>query len=131
MLFSSDMVERLSRALTIPFSIDEQTLRYLEGRVGNYWQDRNDVILPARELLPYVIEDLHKVTTLLEGSLLPTARIHLCSIAGEAAMLIGELYFDISKHAQARAFHDIAISAAHEANNAALEAVAWARKSFA
>jgi tetratricopeptide (TPR) repeat protein len=46
-------------------------------------------------------------------------------------MLIGELYFDISKHAHACAFHDIAIIAAHEANNAALEAVAWARKSFA
>src|SRR6266566_4724711 len=130
-LLNSDSVERLSRALTRPASLDKQTLHYLERRIGNYWQDRNDVILPAQDLLPYVIEDLHKVTALLEGSLLPTVRVHLCSLAGEASMLVGELYYDMSNYAQARVFHDVAIIAAHEANNMALEAVAWARKSFA
>jgi DNA-binding SARP family transcriptional activator len=127
----SEIAERLAQALTRPSSIDEKTLVYLERRVETYWQDRNDVALPAWNLLPYVIEDLQKITALLEGSLRPAVRTHLCSIAGAAAMLIGELHYDMSNYAQARSFQKIAITAAYEADNAALEAVAWGRNSFA
>ena len=130
-VFHSEIAERLAQALTRPSSIDEKTLLYLERRVETYWQDRNDVALSAWNLLPYVIEDLQKITTLLEGSLRPTVRTHLHSIAGTAAMLIGELHYDMSNYAQARSFQKLAITAAHEANNAALEAVAWGRNSFA
>lgn len=128
---SSDIVERLTQALTRPSTIDEKTLHYLERRIEAYWQDRNDVALPVWDLLPYVIEDLQKITVLLEGSLRPRVRTHLCSIAGATAMLIGELHYDMRNYAQARSFQELAITAAHEANNAALEAVSWARNSFA
>jgi hypothetical protein len=127
----SEIAERLTKALAKPSHIDEKTLLYLEKRIDQYWQDRNDVALPAWDLLLYVLEDLQRVTKLLEGSLRPTARTHLCSIAGAAAMLIGELYYDMRNYAQSRTFQELAITAAHEANNAALEAVAWGRNSFA
>jgi len=130
-VLSTELGERLTKVLTSPSHIDEKTLLYLEKRMETYWQNRNDVALPAWNLLPYVLEDLHKVTSLLEGSLQPTTRTRLCSIAGIAAMLVGELYYDMRNYAQARVFQKIAIEAAHEANNAALEAVAWGRNSFA
>ncbi len=130
-LLNSPLLDRLSRALAKPSSIDETTLRYLEQHTESYWQDRNDAVLASHDLLSYVLEHLQKVTFLLEGSLLPTVRIRLCSIAGGTAMLVGELFFDISDYVHAREFHKLAIRAAQEANNYALEAVAWGRMSFA
>lgn len=128
---NTDIAERLSRVLAKPSSIDERILFYLDKRLRNYWQERNDAVLPTSNLLPFVIADIQRVTTLLEGSLSPNIRTHLCDIAGTAAMLIGELYYDMSNYEQARKFQNIAIRAAHEANNVALEIVAWGRKSFA
>lgn len=130
-LMIDNIAERLSQTLNKPSTIDSKTLFYLERRVGNYWRDRNDMVLPAQDLLPYIMEDLQKFITLLDRSMLPNARTHLCSITGTAAMLVGELYFDMGNYIRAQNFQDIAITAAHEANNAVLEAVAWARKSFA
>lgn len=130
-LLNSPLLERLSRALTKPSSIDEKTLRYLEQRTGSYWRDRNDAVLASYDLLSYVLEHLQKVLFFLEGSLLPTVRTRLCSIAGETAMLAGELFFDISDYMHAREFHKAAVRAAQEGSNHALEAVAWGRMSFA
>ncbi|HEU5380332.1 MAG TPA: tetratricopeptide repeat protein [Ktedonobacteraceae bacterium] len=127
----SELAERLATALAKPSHIDERTLLYLEKRIECYWQDRYDGALLVEDLLSYILADLQKVTTLLEGSLLPTVRTHVCSIAGTAAMLVGELYYDMRKYAQARTFQELAIAAAHEAENRALEAVAWGRNSFA
>jgi DNA-binding SARP family transcriptional activator len=126
-----DMIGRLTHALSRPSALDTQTLLYLQRRIETYWQDRQAVTIPAGKLVSFVLEDLHKITLLLEGSVLPTVRLHLCSLAGAAAMLIGELYFDLCQYPQARVFQELAISAAQQANNKALEAVAWARHSFA
>ena len=130
-VLSAELAERLTRALNKPSSLDEKTLLYLQKRIDTYWQDRNTVALPSYNLLPYVLEDLQKLTMLFEGSLLPTVRTHLCTLAATAAMLIGELYYDMRKYTRARTFQELAITAAHEANNPALEAVAWGRNSFA
>ncbi len=127
----SEVFDRLAQALTKPASIDKKTLLYLERRIEGYWQDRNAVVLPAWNLLSYVTEDLQRITALLEGSLPPTLRMRLCSIVGNAAMLVGELHYDMGNQAQARLSQELAITAAREANNRALEAVAWARHSFA
>ncbi|HEU5376914.1 MAG TPA: BTAD domain-containing putative transcriptional regulator [Ktedonobacteraceae bacterium] len=129
--FGVELTERLARALTRSSFIEEKTLSYLERRIGNYWQDRNDVSLPASVLVSYVLEDLQKMTALLAGSLLPTMRARLCSIVGMAAMLIGELYYDMRWYSRARDYQNLAILAAHEADDAVLEAVAWGRNSFA
>lgn len=127
----SEIAERLTKALTRPSSIDEKTLLYLEKRIEHYWQDRNSVALPAWDLLSYVLADLQKMTMLLEGSLYPAMRTRLCSITGTAAMLVGELYYDLSNYERSQVFQDLAIRSAHEAENTALEAVAWGRNSFA
>jgi tetratricopeptide (TPR) repeat protein len=129
--FGAELSERLARALARTSFIEAKTLSYLEKRIGNYWQDRNDVVLPASALVFYVLDDLRKVTALLEGSLQPAMRVRLCSIAGMAAMLVGELYYDMKCYNQTRIFQNIAITAAHEADNAVLEAIAWGRNSFA
>jgi transcriptional regulator with XRE-family HTH domain len=130
-LFDLDGAERLLQVLSKPYHVDERTIHYLQKRIWGYWQDRNDVAIPTRDLLPYVIEDLQRITNLLGRSLLPNLRVELCLLTSVAAMLIGELYFDLGNYGQARVFHDIAIVAAQEANDLVLEAVVWGRKSFA
>jgi len=128
---TSDVAERLSRVLGKSSHVDERTIFYLKKRVEGYWQDRNAVTISTQDLLPYVVEDLQKSTDLLSMSLSPKLRADLCSIAGIAAMLIGELFYDLGSYGQARIFHETAITAAREANNVTLEAVVWGRKSFA
>lgn len=128
---TSDVAERLSRVLGKSSHVDKRTIFYLKKRIEGYWQDRNAVTISTRDLLPYVVEDLQKIIDLLSMSLSPKLRANLCSIAGVAAMLIGELFYDLGDYGQARIFHETAITAAHEANNVTLEAVVWGRKSFA
>lgn len=125
-----ELLERFMRALQKPSSTDQATLQWLSRRSDGYWQDRNDAIITSRDLVSYVLDDFSKVTTLLEGSLSPFMRASLCSTAGELAMLVGELYFDLKSYARSRQFYGAAITAAREANNPQLQAVAWGRMSF-
>jgi transcriptional regulator with XRE-family HTH domain/DNA-binding transcriptional MerR regulator len=127
---NEDLLDRLSKALKRPSSIDETTLNYLEARTAGYWQDRHGALVASHDLLSYVIEHLQKVITLLEGSLLPSIRLHLCCIASEVAQLAGHILFDMNEFAYARNFHRAAITAALEGKSRALEAVAWGRMSF-
>src|SRR5258708_13042394 len=102
-------------------------LGYLERCEEHYWQDRHGAVLASSDLLSYVIEQLQRVITLLEGSLLPSVRTRLCCIASGIAQLVGHLLFDMGEFASARNFHQLAIKAAQEGNNQPLEAVAWGR----
>ncbi len=126
----SEIVERLTQALTKPSRIDETTLRYLEYRTDSYWKDRNSAALASSDLLSYVVEHLQKVIVLLEGSFLPTVRARLCSIIATTAMLVGALLYDMSSYEEAREFYRAAIKAAQEAYNPRLEAVVWGWVSF-
>lgn len=51
--------------------------------------------------------------------------MRLCSTAGESALLVGTLLFDLGLYAQARDFYTSAIIAAQEAMHHTLEAIAW------
>ena len=128
--YHADLLERFTRALKNPSTIDERMLSYLERRTEDYWRDRHGAVLASDNLLDYVFEHFQKVTALLEGSLLPTTRTRLCCIASRIAQLAGHLLFDMGEFAYARKFHQVAISAAQEGNNQALEAAAWGRISF-
>lgn len=123
--------ERLRYALRKPSSIDENVLRYLEMRVNNYWQNHYNATLTSFSLYNYVLDDFTKVTTLLEGAHLPTARTRLCIIASEIAQLLGTLLFDMGNYTHSRHLKQVAISAAQEAGNQELESVAWGRLSMA
>ena len=130
LVYHAELLERLTRALKNPSTIDERMLRYLERRTEDYWRDRHGAVLASDNLLDYVFEHFHKVTELLEGALLPAVRIRLCCIASGIAQLAGHLLFDMGDFTHARQFHLVAISAAQEGNNQALEAAAWGRISF-
>src|SRR6266566_37295 len=129
-LIDNELLDRFSRALKRPSTLDERTLNYFELRTEGFWQDRYSAALASKDLLSYVLEHLQKVLTLLEGSLYPSVRTRLCSISSGIAQLAGHLLFDMSEFARARNFHQLAIAAAQEGNNQALEAVAWGRMSF-
>ena len=129
-LLDTDLLDRCYRALKKPSTIDERFLDYLEARTAHYWQDRHGAALASSDLLSFVIEHLQKVIDLLEESLLPSIRTRLCCITSGIAQLAGHLLFDMGKFAQARNFHHLAITAAQEGGNQALEAVAWGRTSF-
>lgn len=129
-LMGAEASDRFYRALKKPSTTEDAVLHWLSRRSEEYWQDRNDAIIPSHGLVSYVLSDFSKVTTLLEDTLSPSLRASLCSIAGELAMLVGELYFDLKSYTQSRRFYAAAIHAACEANNPQLQGVACGRMSF-
>ncbi len=129
-LLNEDLLDRLSNALAKPSSIDETILNYLEIRTASYWRDRHSAIVASSYLFSYVVEHLQRVIVLLERSSFPPIRTRLCCIASGIAQLAGHLLFDMSEFVRARNFHQLAITAAREGQNQALEATAWARMSF-
>lgn len=54
------LLERLSRALAKPLSLDEKTITYLEERTSSYWQDRHRAALSSDDLIVYVQNILRK-----------------------------------------------------------------------
>ena len=125
-----ELLDRFSRALKKPSTIDERMLTYQELRTAGYWQDRHRATLSSRDLLRYVFQDLEQVVKLLEESVFPSVRARLCSIASGIAQLAGHLLFDLGELASARTYHQLAITAAREGDHLPLEAVAWGRMSF-
>ena len=130
-LLGAELLDRFYRALKKPSTLDERTLDYFELRTEGYWQDRHSAALASSDLLSYVIEHLEKIVRLLEGSMLPTVRTRLCSIASKTSLLIGELLLDMSFYARAREFQRSALTAAQEINSQALEAISCGRLSLA
>nr|BBH92246.1 hypothetical protein KTA_04450 [Thermogemmatispora argillosa] len=129
--FASEVLERLAFVLQKPSCLDGRTLQYLTQRLDSYWLVMRCFGLPTRDLLHLTLSDLQIITELLSGPLLPTNRQRLCALAGSAAMLAGHLYHDQGLQDHARSYCLLAVSAAHEAHDPVLEAVAWARHSFA
>jgi transcriptional regulator with XRE-family HTH domain len=126
-----DSLERLNRAFTGSPVVDETTLDYLDRRVSAYWQDYYVGKAPAPLLLPYALEDLDRVTTLLEGSLVPSVRVRLSALAGRAATMTGALHWDMGAYGKARDFMQTAVIAAREGRDQCAETVAWAWSSLA
>ena len=99
-------------------------------RTAGYWQDRHSGLISSSYLLGYVLEHLQRVIILLERSAFSPIHTRLCCIASGVAQLAGHLLFDMGEFPRAREFHRVAITAAQEGENKALEATAWARISF-
>lgn len=121
----AELLDRFLRALAKPSTLDERTVSYLEKRTEHFWRDHYNAALVSYDLLDYVQEHFQKVTELLEVSPFSTIRMRLCSTAGESALLVGTLLFDLGLYAQARDFYTSAIIAAQEAMHHTLEAIAW------
>ena len=127
---SDELLSRFIRAVKKPSTIDTSTLSYLERHTKTYWQDRHGAILPSIDLFSYATEHFQRIVSLLEGSYLPSVRTRLCTIASWSALLVGELLIDMGYYSKARMYHQAALVAAQEADNTALQAVAWGRTSL-
>lgn len=127
-LFSIEPWERLSRALAQSPSLDDAALDQLQAITTNYWQLRAN--MASRELMAGVLGHLRTVTDLVGTSGGTAQRIRLCGIAGEIALIAGQMAFDTNDHTAARGYYRAAAEAASEANNTSLYAVALARSSF-
>ncbi|HEU5383357.1 MAG TPA: BTAD domain-containing putative transcriptional regulator [Ktedonobacteraceae bacterium] len=128
-LTADSLRKRLLITLKQRSSSDVETIQYLQQRVEHYWEQRQAARL-GPVLVPYVVEDLQRVTTLLEGSLIPNARTAFSVIAGDLAMLLGELFFEQNLYPEAREYYRTAAIAAHEASESLLEAVIYGRRSL-
>lgn len=127
----SSVLDRFAHILTSPSHLDTSTLHYLERQNRNYWLDRQSASVASCDLLSYAWDHLQKILKLLEGSLQPNSRQHLCALASKTAQLVGELLLDMSYYDRGRQFHQTAIIAAREACDPTLEAIAWGRKGLA
>lgn len=127
-LLSEEPWERLSRALSKPSLIDDSTINHLQTITHSYWQLRANTA--SRELLGGVVGHLQTVTEMLHNSRAMSNQQNLCSIAGEVALIAGQMTFDVNDYASARAYYKASMEAASEGQNASLYAVALARTSF-
>jgi hypothetical protein len=125
-----DALERLARALAGGRRVDTVTLDYLDERFAGYWQDYHVTKLPASELVPYALDDLNRVSGLLESSLSPSSRTRVNTIAARAATVVGALLWDMRAYAKSRECLRMGVMTAREANERSMEAVAWAWSSF-
>ncbi len=127
-LLADEPWERLVRILRSSSSVDDATLAHLRAITTSYWQLRAN--RTSRELLGGILGHLHTVTDLLDSVGSFTNRRQLISIAGDAALVGGQIAFDLNEHTAARGYYRVALEAAAESETPALQAVALARMSF-
>ena len=127
---NGDILERLSRVLAGPNRIDMATLDYLDRRIAGYWHDYHVTKLPGQNLILFAVNDLSRVVALLERPLTPSHRIRLESIAARAALSVGAFLWDTRSYIRSRGFLRTAITAARNAGDTTLAAVAWGWSSF-
>src|SRR5579884_3638994 len=78
-------------------------------------------------LLGPAVGHLESVTNLLQGSMTPSIRERLCSLAGRAAGLVGALKWNLDDWEAAITYFRVGMEAAREANDRALGAYLMAR----
>lgn len=120
--------ERLSTALKKPAYVDETLITELKNITESYWNLRANI--SSHSLIKNVTSHLDSIIELLQYSYAEEIRKPLCSLAGTAAQLLGQMSFDMKDHTSAREYYKVSIEAAQEANDAALYASALGRMSF-
>ncbi len=113
--------ERLERALERQGQVDVETVDHLE-RVTLALESMEPTAISARVLLGPATGHLDAVTTLLQATMMSDLRGRLCSIAGEAAGLVGWLRWNLDDAEGASACFRAGLKAAHEADDRALGA---------
>lgn len=122
--FDAKSWERLSQ----PHS-NEITLRHLETITKSHWQLFLHVISKS-DLLSSSWGHLQTIMQFLKSSSSGVTRNRLCSLVGESAQIIGEIFFDMQEYRNAEAYYHLSIEAAKEAGDNALRAVGLGRLSF-
>jgi len=113
--------ERLARALRQPGQVGDETVDHLEG-VTITLQRLGPARVSSRAMLGPVTNHLNAITLLLQGSLPPSRRARLCSLAAETAGIAGWLRWNVDDAAGAAWYFGTALDAAREGGDRALEA---------
>lgn len=127
-LLTPEPWERLSRALRKSTYVDSAAVEQLESITASYWRLR-DASAP-KDVLAGVSAHLGTFTRLLQDAPASKVRVKLCSAAGRASLVAGQLSFDLNDYASARAYYRTAVQAAGEAEDHGLAAVALGRAAF-
>lgn len=114
-------VERLERALDLRGRVDAETVEHL-ARVTAALERLEPTAISSRALLGPATGHLDAVTTLLRTGAPDDVRRRLCSIAGEAAGLVGWLRWNVGDAEDALACFHTGLRAAREAEDRALAA---------
>jgi transcriptional regulator with XRE-family HTH domain len=111
--------ERLARALRRPGQVGAETVDHLE-RVTIDLQRLGPARISSREVLGPVTGHLDAITLLLQGSLPPSLRARLCSLAAETAGFAGWLRWNMDDPAGAARYFVTGLDAAREGGDRAL-----------
>ena len=123
--------ERLKYALKKLSVVDNATLDHLENITNDCWR-----MIPvvggivSHHSRRYVLEQLDTVTRLLESSQSTTVHKRLCSIAGKLSLIVANILSNMRDYNTSKAYYEISIEAAQEANDPHLQAVSLVRLSF-
>lgn len=112
-------LERLA-GLRTPTCVDDGYLADLESRGAAL--NASYASATSFDLLGDAREHANRLTTALDGEMLPRQRTRLVSLFGDAALLIGWLHQDLEQRADARAYFELAASLAHESADEILRA---------
>ena len=130
-LANVDILERLAKALKKPTRIDQTTLTHLESVTRKKRQqfvqsegaDWYDLFCEASG-------HLNVITRFLEESQPSATYTSLCVLAGETALLVGDIFFNAGQNKTSERYYALALEAAREAHHALLQAVILGRMSF-
>ena len=129
-IFGTETLQEFARVLNKPSVLEKHHLSLLEERTALLWKYRDDGILSPHELCATVDRHFQQIVRLLDGSLLPSTRTQLLSVASKTVTLNGALFYDLAMYEQAKEHHRLAVQAAAQAAQPILQAIAYAWMSF-
>ncbi|WP_326647137.1 XRE family transcriptional regulator [Streptosporangium sp. NBC_01755] len=121
--------ERLSRALTGPQTLDEDTVERLEARTIGF--HRLEYVLPARAIYQGISTHINELSNLLQSGLPDRFCRRLAATAGEAATLASWIAWDLKQPGQSAAFERVSALAAKESGHSVIQACTYAYRSYA
>ncbi|MFI7539208.1 XRE family transcriptional regulator [Streptosporangium sp. NPDC049376] len=125
----TDPWDRLSRALTGPQALDEDTVERLEARTVGF--HRLEYVLPARAIYQGLTTHITELSNLLQSGPPERFRRRLAATAGEAATLASWIAWDLKQPGQSLSFDRVSTLAAKESGHQIIQACTHAYKSYA
>ncbi|ACZ91690.1 hypothetical protein Sros_9064 [Streptosporangium roseum DSM 43021] len=125
----ADPWERLSRALTGPQTLDEDTIERLEARTIGF--HRLEYVLPARAIYQGLTTHINELSNLLQSGPPDRFRRRLAATAGEAATLASWIAWDLKQPGQSASFERVSALAAKESGHPIIQACTYAYRSNA
>jgi transcriptional regulator with XRE-family HTH domain/tetratricopeptide (TPR) repeat protein len=125
----ADPWERLSRALSGPGALDEDTIERLEARTVGF--HRLEYVLPARAIYQGLTAHINELSNLLQSGPPDRYRRRLAATAGEAATLAAWIAWDLKQPGQSASFERVSALAAKESGHPIIQACTHAYRSYA